>query len=155
MLSFCFLLKSLLSLYVPIEIFTFSSLVYWNPYFPSTFLVKSLPSLHFSIEILTLSVLFCWNLSFPSTFLVKSLLSLHFSAEISRKHVGYQIQKKIPKLKKIFPQKVLNPFRVLRHFRAKVGSQCFIFWAKAMRITRVPKLHTSSYIILWWRLEHF
>ena len=97
MLSFCFLLKSLLSLYVPTEIFTFSSLVgllksllsllksllslylcvefptfaplfRWNPYLFLTFPLKSLPSLHFSIEILTFSVLFCWISPFPPLF---------------------------------------------------------------------------------------
>ena len=82
MLSVCFLLKSLLSLYIPVEIFTFSSLVYWNPYFPFTFLVKSLLSVYFMCWVSYFTPLFRWKPDFFFTFPLKSLPFLHFSIEI-------------------------------------------------------------------------
>ena len=88
---FAFLLKTLLSLYLSIELFlhfsieisTFSLPLYLNLYFLFTFPLGSLLSLYFSIEISTFSLLLHWNLYFLFTLPLGSLLSLYFSIEIS------------------------------------------------------------------------
>ena len=88
-LLFTFLLKSPLSDHFPIEISSFWSLSYWNPYFLSTFLLnlyflftfllKSPLSDHFPIEISSFWSLSYWNLYFLSTFSIEiSTFSLLF-----------------------------------------------------------------------------
>ena len=84
------LLKSLLSLYFPIEISTFSLLFYWSFYFLFNFSLEISTSEHFSQKSLLLST-FLKNLSFWALF-SKISTSEHFTLEISTsKHFSLEI----------------------------------------------------------------